>query len=369
MSFYGAIPNYRQPRKLSALNNSAGLSRTFSGPARTGRLAAKLRTLVGGTRLAPKLVPSFMIVASLTKNLSSSMDEIIRKEIDDNAVIEWMQRSNQGLIIAGVSSGKGNFIVRVAMTDIGSLRVNRNAHALKALQTLSPPITDFVPRLIGHTVILGKDATIEEMVKGTTYEYLEIRKHKGLQDKINKFLDALNNGGGIPPQSPAKWMRNWLDNIRTKLSVLVEDRSIQRFYDYCLSCPDLSLLRIGRVHGDFSYRNVLFDKHTFRITGVIDWDGYIPCAPTFLDPLHWEFRGKARNPLETMALLLDRIDIFKSQGTILRADNCSAKRQWWKNSLWAHLMYGLWYDMSLSQYSPVNRLDFGAQLLSCVPEK
>jgi len=367
VSFYGAIPNYRQPKKFAALNNSAGLSRIFRGPVHAGHLATKLKALVGRTRLAAKVVPSFMIVASPTGNLRSSLREMAYSKIGDDAQVDWIQRSRPGLAIAGVSSGKGRFIIRVALTDTGCFRVQRNAKALEELQTMPLPAKDFIPHLVSRTMLLGRDVTFEEMAKGAAYDYWKIGGAKREQRSVDKFLNTLNGGGGTAPQNPAEWLRNWLDDIRPKLSVLAGDRLIERFYGYSLSCPELRLLRMGRVHGDFSYRNVLFDSCTKEISSVFDWDTYSPYGPTLVDPLHWEYRQRTPNALEAMSLLLDRIGLFKSRGDLCLSDTDSLKSQWWKNSLWAHLVYGLWYNTNLSKCSNRIRMDMATQVLSSVP--
>lgn len=368
VTFYGTIPSYRQPGKIADLKNPVGMQKVFSGPTRTNALATKLRTFVGSTPLAPNLVPSFMIVASPTRNLTCSLKELACKHIGDTVTVDWIQRSTPGLIIARVSASKGEFIFRAALNDVGCLRVRRNARALKVLQQAPPLLRDFIPRLIAHSTLLGRNITSEEMISGHSLSVSRIHKSPQTQREIDKFLGALTDGGGAAPRNPADWVRNWLDRIRPTLSASAEPALIERLYDFCLSCPDLHLLRLARVHGDFSHRNVLFDAHTGRIAGVIDWDGYSTCGPTFIDHLHWEYRRKVANPFEATSLLLDQLDSLKEQRNIPPPDDCPPASDWWTDSFWAHLVYGLWYNTNLSKWS-ADRLMMVAQILSHVPEK
>ena len=127
-------------------------------------------------------------------------------------------------------------------------------------------------------------------------------------------------------------------------------------------------MRVGAVHGDFSPRNLLVDARTGHLTGVIDWDLSSAAAPTFVDPLHWEIRCEAwrfDRHLDVLLKRMERLAAIHPSGHTTRAP--AAPADWWRDSLWAHLVYGVWYNLNLATLHGRSRVRVAARLADFAP--
>ena len=110
--------------------------------------------------------------------------------------------------------------------------------------------------------------------------------------------------------------------------------------------------------------NVLVDERSGRVRGVIDWDLSCEAAPTFVDALHWEVRGAVRDVEAYFDVLERRVAaLHRAPG-----EEPGAEPDWWRRSLFAHLVYGVWYNLRLVPRLGEERLAVAARLLAYAPE-
>jgi SAM-dependent methyltransferase len=358
---FGAQPKEGSLTLVAALDTRMGVQRLY---ARSGvrRFESRFLRMLGGSPLGPRVIARTLIVASRRDGQSSPLERQLGEHLRAEVTAHWIAWSNPGQAVARVSANSRGFIVRLALDADGAIRLHRNAEALEALGASdASEVRAVIPRLVTRTVLLNREATIETLLSGEPADTVFRRKVQHAA-----FLDALNGIGAQAAASNVEWMKSWLSSIRPVLTTATSPAAMDRLCAYCQTSPELSRMRIGRVHGDWSPRNVLLDRRNGEITGVIDWDLSAEAAPTFVDPLHWEIRSRARDIEEYHRILVSRVVSLRAHLPDAASVETSTSR-WWRESLWAHIVYGVWYNLNIARWLPEPRIMMAARLLDHVP--
>jgi SAM-dependent methyltransferase len=364
---FGVQPRDGSPILVAALASREGLRALYSRSG-SGALASRLLALLGASPLGRRAVARRFIVAG-REPPRSAVERAVAAEMGSASQLDWIVWSNPGQSIARVSVEEADYIVRLALDPAGASRIARNAAALDRVRAgVDEAHRRLVPELVWSGSFFGRAATLETVLPGRPLDTLGGRgvARESAAERLG-FLASLER---IEPWAPARnreWMERWLDEVRAKLADTLEPQRLSGLCDYLASSPDVERMRIGSVHGDFSPRNLLSEKRSGRLTGVIDWDLSSAAAPTFVDPLHWEVRCGAWKVGRYLAVLLRRLERIRAGQAIERATQVPVV--WWHNSLWAHLVYGIWYNLNLADLHGESRVRIAARLAEFAPHE
>lgn len=133
-----------------------------------------------------------------------------------------------------------------------------------------------------------------------------------------------------------------------------------------LEHEDMKKMDIGQVHGDFTPFNLLLDKKTGNLEGIIDWDASENYAPTFVDYIHYKVWHATIINKTSWEDEIEKIIInLSSQNTTY--DIYCITQAWWSKSLWAHMIYCIWYRTQFSQWNnPKEHGEACAQIIKLV---
>jgi len=361
VKFYGARPNYRNPRFVADLHSRKGIStilkrKTLAQGARTHSILH----FIADTKLSSFIMPSFMIVASPTDNLKSVLIDAIRDAVGSSANFHWLGSAMDGRVVAHFKTEKEHVIARTSTSDSADRRVRNNWSHLHLLSDQAGgQCKDKIPKPITAFACMKRLVTLETMLPGTPIPQVSKFKKDITLKEMESFLDCLH---GIPDdyhnhtnkQSNANNLSDFLNDLIYRVNnLLISDRYAplpNEIINILFNHPDLEKATIGRIHGDFTPSNILINKKTGQVTGVIDWDVSEAKAATFIDYMHfnvWMTVIYNKSGWEEVMISMGKTILAKEKNNY--NSYCNTAPEWWSTSLWAYVVYCIWYQVKICE--------------------
>jgi aminoglycoside phosphotransferase (APT) family kinase protein/SAM-dependent methyltransferase len=362
---FGVQPRVGAPFRLASLASREGLRSLYSQSGHSA-LGSRMTNALGRSPLASHVVARRLTVASRHAP-HSALETAIASKLRSVATLHWVAWSNPGQAIVRVDAEGSDYFVRLALDSVGEARIARNAAAIVEIHSaIDEAQSPLVPNLVWKGSLLGRSATIESALPGHPLDTFGIRRPtQEISVQRDAFLGALTRIDSQAPGGNREWMERWLTEVRGKLEGILDELRLRKLCDYLGSAPDMERMQLGWVHGDFSPRNLLIDGRGGRATGVIDWDLSHSCAPSFVDSIHWTVRCQAWTAGRYPQRLLGRLETLQKRRLIEAGPRPSPNG--WHDSLWAHLVYGLWYNLNLADLHGASRLRLAARLAEFIP--
>lgn len=172
----------------------------------------------------------------------------------------------------------------------GLLAQSRTLAMLQAIPELQE-WRHLLPRAISQGQIDGSPYILESALSGS--QVVELARTRAWSPALHgaaSTIRKLHNVGGTATVVDEELFSYWVDSALQTVSELPTSWTPQRQYEV------VELLRrrlqrgllgrsvwVSRTHGDYSPNNVLADRSSGRITGILDWDRSLPNQPAFLD--------------------------------------------------------------------------------------
>ena len=299
---YGCKPDYRFPNTIVDTSDIA-TKEIYTPLGYVSYWKGRVASLIGASPAGKELVPSFMIVAKKEGWTYSALQRFVHTHLGTSANVGWIKNSYNGQLVASVSVGRDRgCILRVALTDSGTDRVERNWAAMNTLGKLGIEISNVIPTPVARGRLVKCLATLEAKVgwdegKGhgpifsgrdmkAALRWLmvlnQVTRKKIVVDRdvfeklIGRMLLKLKGVGLSPAYC----------NVLEVLRLRFEERLMGKS------------LKMSTVHGDFCPFNVLFGKRgETHVTGVFDWDNWYYLGMPTLDIIHYFLinRNRTRN--------------------------------------------------------------------------
>ncbi len=312
VSFYSMFPDWRHLLQIASLNG-----RTRVTPTKSQR---KLNSLAFQVMCLPKFLkyftPFFGVVASSTQKDNSLLQTLINIlglsiDLDGPLLV-----SKTGTVItrARASDGKG-IIVRLPYSPSGKEKCVRNAKRLRDIHddtTVPESFKQCVPRLLAKGECNGQLATAETLVSGISLNHVREARLNIVWRSLVRILVpwSMKDFGNAETDinlSRANVIRSWMLAVKKIIPKNNEHKVLADFLtktEFDLNAmPEFAAL----THGDCHPGNVLINKNTGEMSGLIDWDVHIPSAPPFFDLLNFAIRAEHRGD-PTQGLLPLRIN-------------------------------------------------------------
>lgn len=366
----GVHPSYHKPMVICQINNPEGMYRLICSISKLKMMPYALVKRFSKSLFAKTITPSYVAIARKNKYPVSSLERFIKDEFGNRAIISWLSYSHPGVVMGSFKNLDIRYIFRIAIDEFGRTRITQNWKTIRDLNSnYSRVIKNIIPKPIKLVKFKGRLMTIETMLTGETLtrvNYLFFGKN--YTKKAKSWISKLHRNCRLE-MSTDVWIRKWIGELK---KTLTPDSEVlfKMIFCYLSTHCDLNRSVVTRVHGDFSPKNVLIDRKRKILSGIVDWDTSQNAAPDFVDYLHWDIRGKAKDPINAHKMLKTKLK-FLSVNNEVESDN-----NWWETSLWAHIIYGLWYNHNLSKWNPLKRnemmidlLDFVHQIISYKTER
>jgi ubiquinone/menaquinone biosynthesis C-methylase UbiE len=274
--FYCPFPEYREFNDLIALDRPRNLAAALHPTSLAGRLGMQVCKRLN---LFREFSPSYSIVASKTLDRESFVGRLLRHigVATSEAVRIHVTRTAAALLFTP------EILVRLPLTSRAQMRMTVEAANLRMIASPQRPL---IPQPIAEGEYQGQAYLATRTFPGITgLKFL--KNHEKLPAALRQatdFLIGFHRDTQREQVCNDQWVRDnfdWLvDSVCERGVDVTELKTLCRH--------DLLGKRVLNVtsHGDFSLQNLLFDPHTIKLTGVVDWDLAEQQGWPFQDMIH-----------------------------------------------------------------------------------
>lgn len=365
---FGVKPNYRMPHTIASHGSSVGRRKFYGLDVKTSsRLKGTVKRFLGRTKLGEFLVPSFMIVASPRGNDTGCLEAFAEQHLGASVELEWIVQRTAGIVACCSAVGQ-QYIIRLARADHHEKWIERNWQCISLVgKSALGDLAALVPNPVARGDVLGRPATVETMLPGVIRERARTgQRGEAVHAEVRNFLRVLHTFGFSSEtletrHSTAVFVRKLSSQLALSLKSQDMKRKIQTVVHRVLSDNELDAFATGLVHGDFTPANVLWSTQNPSISGVIDWDSYSGCAPTFLDLLQWSMLTEcAKGSASWLDAYKRRLELLPDLPPRLGDDQVDVR---FGSFLSAHLIAGLWRLGLLERAGPESAPLMGKKLV------
>jgi len=194
---------------------------------------------------------------------------------------------------------KKNYVMRCKPGPVAQLlptahAVEREARVMQALKGSAVPVPE-VYLLHEDEALLGRAFFVMEMLEGEVHWDPRLKSHTkeqraALFDAMNRTIAAIHSVDlaaagldtyGAPGNYYDRGLGRWTKQYRASAFPEAPIEAMEKLIEWLPAhapAPDTVLTRL--VHGDFRLDNLLFEKDTAKVLGVLDWE-----LSTLGDPL------------------------------------------------------------------------------------
>lgn len=276
--FYSPIPDYRYPKKIIDIENSAQVN--------TEKIHRKKlkQKILNNSNFLRKFGHSFSIIVSPQDIvLSGFIDILLRQmenllEVTNLRIQDYLIRSNV-VILFCVSSERKRFVVRIPHNKRNAIKTHDNAKSLKQLEafndTFNQTHVEF-PKLHYEGKVKDYYISVESYLSGSDIQTTYDKNPQAVISELLKFLILFGKKG--PHNSEAirlgfiRKINIMIDYITGKLVEKSDQEQFRRLGGLILENIKHLELQCIWTHGDFNLNNCLWDLKHSRLSGVIDWD-------------------------------------------------------------------------------------------------
>lgn len=335
------------------------------------RLSEHAKEILLGKVGARHLAPAFGLLA--TKQLGGeSPVSLIRKSLTDEGLLPERSREcgeflryvvlpGKVVITLGDSpQGSGNIVVVIPRVPSSSSGRKRELAVIEELRTLGPAVSSYLPKVYRELPVDGRLIYAMSEIQGVTFD-LPMAIVDDLSRRALDFILSFNRLTAheqlMDESGYATTFTPIFDRARTTypdLAPLLSEINaiIKR------SVINTSLVTCW-LHGDFKLENLMFDRKTLRIIGVIDWEHARKNGLPWLDVLYLitynritngegNFFSVFRNVIAMQAFSEPETGLLQRQAEGLRL----------RSSLWApsvalffihHIAFRIHYNMDAAE--------------------
>ncbi len=297
VSFYSMFPDWRHLLQIASLNG-----RTRVSPIKSQR---KLKALAYHVMCLPKVLrnftPFFGVVASSTQKGNSLIQTLIKTlglSIDLDGPL-LVSKTGTVIVRARATDGKG-IIVRLPYSPSGKEKCVRNAKRLRDIHddtTVPESFKQCVPSLLAKGECKGQLATAETLLSGISLNHVREQHLNVVWRSLVRILVpwSMKDVGNAETDINllrANVLRSWVLAVK---KIIPKNHDHEVLADFLTKTEfDLNAMPefAALTHGDCHPGNVLINKDTGEISGLIDWDVQIPSAPPFFDLLNFAIRAE-----------------------------------------------------------------------------
>jgi len=268
---YGLYPDHRDTEEMLGWNRSLPLHRNRGAARILDRLGLVKWVHHGLAVVAGHDTAGSSFIDGLLRHLRESLALNATPEISDCRFQEI------GALLAFVRlPGNREGVLRVALSKLAQVRMERAGDILEALRTRAPELYALAPPQLAAGVFHGRTYTLEAKLPGVTAASLMVNPQatRRILESTLELLASLNQverrshhvDQGFVERRLGPWfatMQRYVGGCSDRLE------KIYGHLTHAFRGLDLPLVW---AHGDLNVDNMLLDPRDLTLTGVIDWD-------------------------------------------------------------------------------------------------
>ena len=297
VDFWGLVPDYREIEKVIRLSDETMVRGSLSN--RT--VAKRIRNLALKPMLS-SVVGSFGILAgtkTATPYITRLLAHLSEKYLNgENVTISQYITTSTGSVQVHFSRGDEKYIAKLPLSAKYERRFEASVRNFEWLEHSQEawPTAFLIPRPIARGKYLGQSFLVEPVVVGESLDHLveraDVRKRifPQLCDYLALLCKSTRKPGGSWGQILAQSVRQYgsllLDGYRRIAPPDPQlEHTIGALPDYLMFGTPPGQGFHCAIHGDFWPGNIMVNKETMRLTGILDWGRFEVGSLPFLDLL------------------------------------------------------------------------------------